>query len=235
MEGRLSWQVAEDEPSDLHLVLFVRDACRLVLDGPGSPGPLTPEIPDLSDLVDASSRALVAAAWPAWWDAAVNAHRTHTRPLPDDAPIAAHQQQLRLRHAAGDGPEFASLAHVPQLQRAARGAFDPFNRWWSLPLPSADPLARHRRRPRASLGLPGVQGQLIDLHRGRHTVRTVIGRIERELGRKAVPFDLSIDILAVTGPAVVVRETHYAVLTTSTVADADTYADWLYTTLSPLA
>jgi len=32
--GRSSWQVVEDEPTDLHLVLFVRDGFRLAVDAP---------------------------------------------------------------------------------------------------------------------------------------------------------------------------------------------------------
>ncbi len=100
-----SWQVAIDEPDDLHLVLFVRDACRLTLAGPG---PLVPQVPDFSGLLDEDARARAGDAWPAWWDGALDAHSSHSRALPPEAPMAVRHAQTRMAHAAMDGPQFAA-------------------------------------------------------------------------------------------------------------------------------
>jgi hypothetical protein len=229
--GTASWRVAEDEPEDLHLVLFVRDCLRLPVPAEGLPGPLTPPAPDLSGLLEASVRGDAAAAWPAWWRAALVAHRATGRPVPPSASIAEHHQAARLRHAADDGPRFESLSAVPALRAAARTAFAPFLQWWSPPWPAAGAPPR----PGGPLALPGVHGELIDLHLHRRTVNEVVIRLERELARTANPFDLRIDILAVTEPAVVVQDEHHALVSAGLVRNETDYRDWLYATLRPLA
>ncbi len=225
--GQPSWQVAIDEPDDLHLVLFVRDACRLTVD---DPGPLAPQVPDLSGLLDEDARARAGAAWPAWWDVALDAHRSHSRALPPGATIAMRHAQTRMAHAAMDGPQFASLALSPELQRAAGLAFNAFGQWWSPPW-APDRESWHKGR----LGMPGVRGQLVDLHFGRSTVQQVVGRLERDLNRCVSPFDFAIDVVAVASPSVLIQEAHYAVIAGSLVGDETAFADWLRTALHPLA
>jgi hypothetical protein len=66
-----SWQINIDEPEDLHLALFVRDACGLTVSA--SPGPLR-AAPSLAHPVPADERAGIAAARQAWWDALLSAH-----------------------------------------------------------------------------------------------------------------------------------------------------------------
>src|SRR5712691_11801165 len=171
MQGRPSWRIVIDEPEDLHLVLFVRDCCRLPAGAAGQPGPLAPTVPDLSRLMDESARHAAGAAWPAWWQAAIDAHRAVSRPLPHDASSSAHHRQAWQLHAAVDGPQFGSLSRTPALREAARAAFGPFQQWWAPPVPAG---AQDRPRPGGLLGLPGVRGYLIDLHLGRSIVHDVV-------------------------------------------------------------
>lgn len=235
--GKPSWQIRIDEPEDLHVVLFVRDSCRLEIVARGAPGSLTPAVPDLSAGLSAQVRKAASRAWPEWWTAALDAHRTNARPLPDDASIDARFAQLRRRHGAVDRPGFSSLHAVPELQQAACRAVDAFGPWWSPPHPAknhSDPHQRSRR-DRRGLGMPGVKGELIDLHHGRGTEQSVVRQIERDLHRPARPFDLSIEVLAVTAPPVIAADPHYAVISAGLLADEHTYHDWLLATLRPLA
>lgn len=83
--------------------------------------------------------------------------------------------------------------------------------------------------------MPGVKGELIDVHHGRDTEQSVVRQIERDLHRRARPFDFSIEVLAVTAPPVIVAESHYALVSAGLLADEHTYHDWLLATLRPLA
>ena len=195
--GTASWQVTQDEAVDLHAVLFVRDSLGLSVTERDLPGGLMPAAPDLSTLLPPEVRRRAAAAWPAWWDAALDTHRAGQGPPPPGAPVRAEALSARLRYAAYDGPRFDSLSDVPALHQAARAAFEAFLQWWSPPLSVPPPAPPS---PGGPLGLPGVKGQLIDLHLRRWTVHDVVTRIEQERGRTAKPFDFRIDILAVTTP-----------------------------------
>ena len=182
--------------------------------------------------MDEPMRYAASAAWQTWWQAAAEACGVASRPLPHDASSAARHYQAWPRYAAAVGPRFESLSHVPALRAAATAAFEPFQLWWAPPT-FGGPQAQ--RRSGRSLGLPGVQGYLIDLHHGRSTVHDVVTRIERELGREAKPFDLSVDILAVTYPPVLVQGEHHAVVSGELVADETSYRDWLYDSIRPMA
>lgn len=228
-----------DEPEDLHLVLFVRDACRLEVASQVVPQRLTPAVPDLQAGLAASAQAAAERAWPQWWAAALEAHRAHARPLTDTASREARLRQRRHRHAALDRPDFASLQHAPDLQQAARRAAGSFSQWWSPPL-SATNRPSVRERPRRGqrqrgLGMPGVKGQLIDVHHGRGTEQRVVKQLQRELHRHVQPFDLAIEVLAVTNPPVILQDEHYAVISSALLADENAYHDWLLSTIGPLA
>jgi hypothetical protein len=231
-QHRMSWQMTIDEPESLHLVLFVRDCYRLPVAAAGQPGPLEPAVPDLTGSLDEPGRRAAAAAWPMWWERALDHHRVASRPLPDGASTADRLRQSQRLAAVADGPEFSFLSDTPALREAARAAFGPFQQWWSPPL-MADPAVRPHRA--GGLGLPGVQGHLIDLHLGRSTDNDVVTAIERELGRPAEPFDLRIDILAVSQPPVILRAEHLAVISERLVADEARYRDWLSGVIRPIA
>lgn len=227
----MSWQITIDEPEDLHFVLVVRDCCRLATGAAGTPGPLAPPVPDLSGLLDEPVRRAAEEAWPTWWDAALAACRAASG-APHDASSAARHLQLWQRHAVVDGPQFESLSGTPALRDAARAALDPFRRWWAPPILSEPQAKRYRQRP---LGGPGVRESLIRLHLGRSTVHDVVTRVERELGREARPFDLRIDILAVTEPPVLVQDEHHALISGELAGSETGYRDWLYAAIGAVA
>ena len=250
--GRPSWQIRLDTPQDLHLLLFVRDAFTALLGlpsagapDPGAPGPGTPQpimpgrleddVPDLSERVGDLDHADAARSWSMWWRDGLDRHRAAAHsPPPSGAPLEEHARWARRRHAAVDAPGFASLAGTPALQTAARASFQPFLQWWSPPLP-------HEPVTHAPDDVPdesGVQGHLIGLTHPRHrnpVEQQVVTRVEREIGRTAAPFDLSIDLLALEGPGVLEQDERYAVISTTLFEDVAAYTDWLHTTLRPLA
>src|SRR4249920_3209718 len=129
MVGRLSWQVVEDEPEDLHVVLFVRDSLRLSPQAVGQPGPLEPNVPDLRETTSRSQRDTASAAWPVWWASALGVREMTGPRLPVDASDAAFVRRAR----PVDPPGFESLAHAPELRDAARATWDAFREWWSPP------------------------------------------------------------------------------------------------------
>ncbi len=63
--GDQSWRLSEGEPWDLHLALFVRDACGL-----GNVGPVGPllEPPGYSVEVAEIDIPEVSDSWQLWWD-----------------------------------------------------------------------------------------------------------------------------------------------------------------------
>jgi len=195
--GHPSWTVVEDEPRDLHLVLFVRD-CFGLGTGHGGVGPLTAAVPDLGDRVTASGVAAAAAAWPAWW-----------------------------RAALGRFSDVASPAAV-ELRELVDAALPAFQEWWSPPPDAAG--APGARRP----ALPGVRGQLVDLHLNRLTVARVVNRLEEELGRQARPFEFRVDILAVGEPSVVASHPGSAVISAELVGFEPRYEQWLHGVLRAL-
>jgi hypothetical protein len=162
----------------------------------------------------------------------LEAHRAVSRPLPHDVSSSAHHRQVWRLHAAVDGPQFGSLSRTPALREAARAAFGPFQQWWAPPIPAEPPA---RPSPGGLLGLPGVRGYLIDLHLGRSTVHDVVTGIERELSRRAKPFDLRVDILAVTQPSVILQDEHHALISAELAGSEDGYRDWLYRAIRTIA
>lgn len=228
MRGPASWQVVEDEPEDLHLVLFVRDSFRLSVDAP-VPGPLTPPVPDLGLQVDEAVRSAAATGWPGWWRDAMDRYR---RPRTQVPPAAQASALLPPAGQVVDPPDFQSLMSTPELGQVARRAFVPFLQWWSPPLPPTAPIPRRQGRP---LGLRGVRGRLIDTHLRRRTVQDVVSRIESDIGRPASPFEFRIYILAVTEPDIIVTDDMSAVISIELVRTEHRYRDWLDSVLRPLA
>jgi len=231
LRGGVSWQITVDEPGDLHLVLFVRDCFGLSAYMVDQPGPLVPNVRDLSELLNESQQRAAAAAWPRWWLAATEVHRS-TSPLPPGSSLAEHHRQTWQRQSAVDGPHFESLSYAPELRDAARAAFDPFQLWWAPPLSTQHPPHGRRGGPPR---LPGVKGRLIDLHHGRRTIHDVITRIEHELDRGVNPFDLRIEIVAISQPLILTQDEHHAVVSAELVANETDFREWLYTTLHPIA
>ena len=63
----------------------------------------------------------------------------------------------------------------------------------------------------------------------------VVTGIERELSRRAKPFDLRVDILAVTQPSVILQDEHHALISAELAGSEDGYRDWLYRAIRTIA
>ena len=230
--GRPSWRLSLDAPVDLHQVLFVRDAFGLVdhADAPTAamPGHLL-RVPDLSAEPEAPTPT--RAGWEHWWQAALTAHKAASADRPSqDAPMGEHLRWARLRLAAVDDPDFATLVESPDLQRAAQLALEPFRRWWQS--------GAQRPHSTGAHALPGAKGELVDLidpNPNPWTVNDTVARIEADLGRRVAPFDVTIEVLGVAGPDVLIQNEDYALISSALVDDQQRYATWLEAALRPLS
>lgn len=72
--GSESWRFAHDIDQTLHVLLYVRDALGVDLEGAkGIPPRLASDVVDRSNLLDPGARHEAARDWPAWWQSAVAA------------------------------------------------------------------------------------------------------------------------------------------------------------------
>lgn len=114
---------------------------------------------------------------------------------------------LDVRHGIVDAPEFESLAGMPDLQAAARVAFPAFHAWWNV---------------------GGAKGGLVRALDTRGIAVThAVARLEAELGRPAAPFDLAIQVLAVSEPDVLVHDGDDAVISVAFLAAPLRFDAWL--------
>jgi hypothetical protein len=207
-----------DAPEHLHLVLFIRDAFDLA-EAADPPTAVAPgRLPGVPDLRLADGSAPTAADWTRWWLTVLEADRGAVAArLRAATPVDELRRAALFRHGLADGPDFVSLADVPDLQRVARLAFSDFHAWWgrSLELPG----------PRV---MPGAKERLAGVLNAHPLLAThTVAQIEAELGRRAATFDFAVDLLLTAGPDV---------LTVSSVlvADATRFEAWLDETLRPL-
>lgn len=213
-----SWQLGVDAPEDLHLALYVRDACGLT--SSDSVGPLR-DPPRPAGSLPATELPEAVQAWQAWWAALLAAHHETS----GDPPAGSTTQQAmawryQRRQAAARPPEFAGPA--------AAG----FRRWWEIP-PNVE-------APPTRSGVPfgGVHGTLLDAIMASSRTRQVqhvVQRLERALRRELEPFELTVDVLDVHGEAATMVSPRYALVPIGLYTDPVRYPDWLYQTMAPLA
>jgi hypothetical protein len=220
-----------DEPEDLHFALFVRDACGV--GGSAAPGPLCAP-PSLAHSVPAGERAGLAAAWEAWWQALLAAHQaTSGRPPEGLTPQQRMEWLIQPREYAGAPPDFVGLAHAPILQAAAARCWqEGFRQWWAPPRTAEPSLDL------PGLGIGGTRGDLIAAimtSSRAHVVNDVVSEVEGSIGRKAAPFDLGLDVLAVEGDEVTQLTPNYALVPIGLFTDVIRYRQWLRQTIVPLA
>lgn len=228
--GQPSWRVSLDTPSPLHLALFVRDAFRVdertAPPTAEAPGPL-PGVPDLRP--EYAGPVPTLAAWTSWWLDFLASERGAIALRPGDEALLEDQHRATmLRHGLADGPDFDSLVDAPDLQRAARLAFQAFHAWWN-----GGPESNATPGPR---GLRGAKGRLVGVL-GAHPllVTETVARIEAEIGRTAAPFDFAVEVLLTAGPDVLTQDATSAIVSSALVADSSRFAAWLDETLRPLA
>jgi hypothetical protein len=220
-----------DEPEDLHFALFVRDACGVT--GSAAPGPLC-AAPSLAHSVPAGEMAGLASAWQAWWQALLAAHQaTVGRPPEGSTPRQQMEWRYQPRRSAGEPPDFVGLAHAPVLQAAAVRCWqEGFHQWWAPPGTAGPSLDR------ADFRIGGIRGDLIAaiMSSSRaHLVNDVVSEVEGSMGRKAAPFDLGLDLLAVEGDVATQLTPTYALVPIGLFTDVIRYRQWLTQTIMPLA
>lgn len=124
-EGRPSWRLSVSDGGDLDLLLWVRDALRLVVVADAPPR-CEPRPPDRSALVPAHERDAAASRWIVWWRAALAfeaAGRTEEPPPGEDAFLGWVRARSVARDAVGSPPAFAALDDVPALRDAVARLF----------------------------------------------------------------------------------------------------------------
>ena len=226
--GDQSWRLSVGEPWDLHLALFVRDACGL--GNVRSVGPLL-ESPGFSVEIAEIDIPEVSTIWQLWWDSLLS-----SRIVPPIVAAATMPEQLLVRAqqrtAAAVPPEFGHLVHSPALSQLPAAAWEAaFAPWWQRP-PSPEAIGTGLLTP-----IDGVRGQLIAaIHADRrHTLmREVIADLERTVRGSLAPFDFEIELLAVGDLAPVAQNASHAVVPLGLFRDDDRYRSWLTDSLKPL-
>jgi hypothetical protein len=213
------------------LALFVRDACGLTVSA--SPGPLC-AAPSLAHPVPADQRAGLAAAWRAWWQALLSAHQaTNGRPPEGSTPQQQMMWRYQPRKDAGAPPDFVGLAHAPVLQAVAvRCWLEGFRQWWAPPRTAE----LRKKRPEERIG--GVRGDLIAAimtSSRAHVAQDVVSEVEGSIRRRAAPFELGLEVLAVEGDMATQLTPNHALVPIGLYTDSIRYRRWLRETIMPLA
>jgi len=131
--GERSWRLTVGDNSTLlHLALFVRDSCQLVVpEDPFVPPPGAGELSDCSAGLGPEARREAGTQWLSWWrriqvfEAAEALGTLEAPDAPDgriDAMVIVHQHLF-------DWPELSALASWPELCRAVRASRDDAVRW----------------------------------------------------------------------------------------------------------
>ncbi|WP_298209629.1 hypothetical protein [Ferrimicrobium sp.] len=141
-----SWHVSiADDDLLIHLALFIRDTCRLVVPpNPSVPPQFAGDIGCI-DTFSASQRNQAGEQWLSWWNRILTfeaASGLGTLKIPSeltnrlDAAIIVHQHLF-------DSPQLDALAEWPDLRQAAELSKDAAVRWWNK-----EGYPRHEGGPR---------------------------------------------------------------------------------------
>ncbi len=188
-----------DQPESLVIGLFVRDVAGLKTRHSWLPY-CSPGIAR----ADGEGSALAAHQWDLWWDEALST----TWSGPD-------RSQEQLAGIWWRGPDFESLQSAPALQEVVARHFDNARQWATdrkqeyieLMIGTPDPRPFHR----------GRRGG-----RGLFETRLVAG-LERDLGRRAQPFQLRITVIPVAGKELWQLDPHHVLLTDELLRDSVEY------------
>jgi hypothetical protein len=225
LAGVPSWRIVIDEPSDLHQLLFIREAFELSGPDPRFPGTLEPKPLDLSHLISDEDRARFQASFNNWWGRTLDNHRSTSSTISD--PKEGMKRMRRWSVYAG-GFHFAYTPESKLLQQALKAGFSEFRQWWSPP-------GTIESQPSLPPYIPGVKGRLIGLHLGGRAIRDAVREVEEELGRRSLPFEFNIETLAVTGPTIILQDHHYALVSGHLMADEEHFHRWLVRQLRAIA
>jgi hypothetical protein len=234
-----SWQITIDEPEDLHLALFVRDAAGLEVDAvPGVPGPLT-RGPRAQFSVPESEHTGVLLDWGQWWRAMVNAHQAAD--IGRSGETSAAGRMMRQRALVGSPPFFEGLAHAPALRALVVEVYaSRFSAWWQGARPDPleeeleildddtieGPLWRH----------DGVRGDLLAALRSPSFIpHEVVASIRGEKNRPLAPFSLMVNVMATVDTAPTMFATDYALVPVGIYREPALYRAWLRTVVRAIA
>jgi hypothetical protein len=234
-----SWQITIDEPEDLHLALYVRDAAGLDVDAvPGVPGPLA-RGPRSRLAVPEAELTGVLLDWGQWWRAIVNARQATGVGRPGDA--AAAGRRSRHRAIVGSPPHFEGLAHAPALRALVTEVYTTrFAAWWQGARP--DPLENEQELfDHDTIGGPlwrhdGVRGDLLAALRSPSFIpHEVVASIRDEKNRPLAPFSLMVNVMATidTSPTMVAAD--YALVPVGIYREPALYRAWLRTVVRAIA
>ena len=198
-QGRTSWQIVIDQPELLVIGLFVRDVAGLKTRHSWLPH-CAPGIARASG----EGSAAAAHQWDLWWDRSISTHW-----------IGPDQSQEQLAGMRWIPPDFESLQSAPALREVVARHFDNARQWArdreqehiELMIGSPDPRPFHR----------GRRGG-----RGLEETRLVAG-LERDLGRRAQPFQLRITVIPVAGKELWQLDRHHVLLTDELLRDSAEY------------
>ncbi|NDO91198.1 hypothetical protein [Cellulosimicrobium composti] len=146
-EGRPSWRLSVSDGGDLDLLLWVRDALRLVVPSDDVPPRCEPGTPDRSALVPAGERDAAASRWYGWWCSALAfeaAGRTEEPPSGEDAFLGWVRARSVARDGVGAPPAFSALGDVRVLRDAVARLFPEAHRTLAA-REAGRAMALHRR------------------------------------------------------------------------------------------
>jgi len=196
--GQTSWRIGIDEPQPLVIGLFVRDVAGLKSRHVWLPHavPATPR-------ANGEGSEDAARQWDLWWDRALQFDWTMDG-----------QSQERLAALWWTPPDFDSLRSTPALQAVVARHFSDAVAW------SRDRKLEHVE---LMIGTPDPR----PFHRGRSgrgLVETrLVADLERNLGRRARPFQLRITEIPVAGKELWQLDPHHVLLTAELLRDSDEY------------
>jgi hypothetical protein len=249
-----SWRITIDEPEDLHLALFVRDAAGLDVRGvPGVPGPLKAAArathPVLSEDLPG-----VTLDWGMWWRAILAARRATSGAPPEHLSASQQLSWARSpREAVGSPPAFDGLAHAPDLRRLVTVVYrDRFAAWWqgAMPTDSVEEPVPERRPRHARVETPleadllneslwrgsGPRGELVSAHRSAATIpREVVAEVELEKRRRVSGFSLSVNVMAVHDVTPTIVAADYMLVPVALYREPALYRAWLRTVVRAIA
>jgi len=197
-QGRTSWQIGIDQPENLVIGLFVRDVAGLKTRHTWLPH-CAPGI--ARDNGEGSAAA--ADQWDLWWDRSISTIWN-----------GRDQSQEQLAGMWWRPPDFESLQSAPALREVVASHFDNAREWATdrkqehieLMIGTPDPRPFHR----------GTRGRSLDLTR-------LVAGLERDLGRRAQPFQLRITVIPVAGKELWQLDPHHVLLTDELLRDSVEY------------
>jgi hypothetical protein len=249
-QGNGSWRISIDEPEDLHLALFVRDAAGLDVQGvPGVPGSLRTSA-RASHSLPPDVIPGVTLDWGQWWRAIVAARRKTSGEPPRE--LSPRQRAAWIhgpRAAVGAPPGFEGLAHAPDLRRLVSVVYrDRFAAWWQGAMPSASQITTDAQTQSATFPLElelrdetlwrgrGPRGDLVSALRSAGAIpREVVAEIELEKRRPVADFTLSVNVMAVHDVTPTIVGADYMLVPVGLYREPARYRAWLRTVVRALA